>query len=210
MSCGARERGRVGSSSSEGDRRVCTKVGQAEKAGGMGKRMREIERTASYSQTRKFQKALDYVMSRRAWATGLSDDVCKYRSSMINCSCQATRYFARAYRNPFIVEVRIPHIISPFSPTVEAAPRRVSRRASRSTKLSRALSRRHCRWRRRRRRRQRRRRRRRRQWRRAATECGLAIPPTSLSFAAATAANFNGIVALSPQNDSAARDLLRR
>lgn len=45
----------------------------------------------------------------------------------------------------------------------------------------------------------------------AATECcGLAIPPTSLSFAAATAANFNGIVALSPQNDSAARDLSRR
>jgi len=44
----------------------------------------------------------------------------------------------------------------------------------------------------------------------AATECGLAIPPTSLSFAAAIAANFNGIVALSPQNDSATRDLSRR
>lgn len=37
----------------------------------------------------------------------------------------STRYFARAYRNPFIAEVRIPHIISP---TVEAAPRHVTSR----------------------------------------------------------------------------------
>lgn len=136
-------------------------------------------------------------MSRRAWATGLSDDVCKYRSSMINCSCQAIRYFARAYRNPFIAEVRIPHIISP---TVEAAPRRatchVAHRDGRNFRVRLAG---------------------------AATDdyatttattprrsAAPAIPPTSLSFAAATAANFNGIVALSPRNDTAASDLSRR
>ena len=55
-----------------------------------------------YSQTREFEKALDYadVSQRVVSDAGPFDDVCKYRSSMINCSCQDTRYFARAYRNP--------------------------------------------------------------------------------------------------------------
>lgn len=55
-----------------------------------------------YSQTREFEKALDYAdVSQRVVSDAEPfDDVCKYRSSMINCSCQDTRYFARAYRNP--------------------------------------------------------------------------------------------------------------
>lgn len=70
----------------------------------MRERKREkgcVRARAEYSQTREFQKALDYAdVSQRVSDAGPFDDVCKYRSSMINCSCQDTRYFARAYRNP--------------------------------------------------------------------------------------------------------------
>lgn len=70
----------------------------------MRERKREkgcVRARAEYSQTCEFQKALDYAdVSQRVSDAGPFDDVCKYRSSMINCSCQDTRYFARAYRNP--------------------------------------------------------------------------------------------------------------
>lgn len=157
-----------------------------------GEKETRNERAAPYSQTRKFQKALDYVMSWRAWATGLSlsDDVCKYRSSMINCSCQATRYFARAYRNPFTTEVRIPHII--VLPTTVEAERAALRRVERDgrnfrVRLVGAVDDDDD-----------------------ATESCSSYALASLSFATtAAAANFNGIDALSPQNDTARAELSR-
>lgn len=75
-------------------------------------------RGRAYSQTRKFQKALDYLMSRSLyiWIYRISTrpfhDVCKYRSAMINCSCQDTRHFARARLFKLVLrENGISHII---------------------------------------------------------------------------------------------------
>lgn len=65
-----------------------------------------------------FKRHSTTPMSQRVSDAGPFDDVCKYRSSMINCSCQDTRYFARAYRKPVSTGERIPHIIFVRSPTV--------------------------------------------------------------------------------------------